>query len=68
MLLPSGTVTFLFTDIEGSTRLWEDHPSEVEAALELHDQVLRSAIEDRGGYVWVPNTPSWQVRQHFGTR
>ena len=33
MSLPSGTVTFLFTDIEGSTRLWETHPAAMQAAL-----------------------------------
>jgi predicted ATPase/class 3 adenylate cyclase len=50
--LPSGTVTFLFTDIEGSTRLWEEHPAEMRAALAGHDTVLRSAIEGHGGYVF----------------
>ncbi|HJZ45764.1 MAG TPA: helix-turn-helix domain-containing protein, partial [Roseiflexaceae bacterium] len=35
--LPSGTVTFLFTDIEGSTRLWEQHPSAMPAALARHE-------------------------------
>src|SRR5438046_985908 len=35
--LPSGTVTFLFTDIEGSTRLWEQHPEAMRAALARHD-------------------------------
>lgn len=45
-------MTFLFTDVEGSTRLWEDHPAEVQVALELHDQVLRSAIEASDGYVF----------------
>ena len=49
---PSGTVTFLFTDIEGSTRLWEDHPTEMAAAVERHDQIMRSAIEDHDGYVF----------------
>ena len=49
---PSGTATFLFTDIEGSTRLWEDHPEEMEAAVERHDAILRSVIEDGGGYVF----------------
>ncbi|MDG2113379.1 MAG: adenylate/guanylate cyclase domain-containing protein [Actinomycetota bacterium] len=49
---PSGTVTFLFTDIEGSSRLWEDQPAEMQVALERHDELLRSAIEDRGGYVF----------------
>ena len=49
---PTGTVTFLFTDVEGSTRLWEEHPAEMQAALERHDEILRSAIEDHSGYVF----------------
>jgi predicted ATPase/class 3 adenylate cyclase len=49
---PSGTVTFLFTDIEGSTRLWEDVPEAMNAALQLHDSILRAAIEGQGGYVF----------------
>ena len=43
--LPSGTVTFLFTDLEGSTRLWEEHPEAMKAALARHDEILRDAIE-----------------------
>ena len=38
---PSGTVTFLFTDLEASTRMWEAHTAEMEAALERHDAILR---------------------------
>ena len=49
--LPSGTVTFLFTDIEGSTRLWEEHPDAMRDALARHDELLRDAIEAHGGYV-----------------
>src|SRR4051794_16490981 len=49
--LPSGTVTFLFTDIEGSTRLWEAHPDAMRDALARHDELLRQAIESHGGYV-----------------
>lgn len=49
--LPSGTVTFLFTDIEGSTQLWEKHPETMKDALAQHDQILRSSIEANGGYV-----------------
>jgi predicted ATPase/class 3 adenylate cyclase len=48
---PSGTVTFLFTDIEGSTRLWEQHPDDMKRALARHDQLLRGAIEGNGGNV-----------------
>src|SRR3989337_1209717 len=44
--LPSGTVTFLFTDIEGSTRLWEEHPEAMKRALDRHDAVLRAAIAE----------------------
>ena len=43
--LPSGTVTFLFTDLVGSTRLWEGHPDATQEALARHDELLRAAIE-----------------------
>lgn len=43
--------TFLFTDIEGSTRLWEDHAAGMGAALALHDRLLRGSIEGHGGTV-----------------
>ena len=49
--LPTGTVTFLFTDIEGSTRLWEAHPDAMRSALARHDALLRQAVEDNHGYV-----------------
>ncbi|MDQ3430570.1 MAG: tetratricopeptide repeat protein [Actinomycetota bacterium] len=49
---PTGTVTFLFTDIEGSTRLWETDSESMSEALARHDELLKSAIETRGGYVF----------------
>ena len=49
---PTGTVTFLFTDIEGSTKLWEKNAPAMQAALARHDELLRWAIEERGGYVF----------------
>lgn len=51
MKAPSGTVTFLFTDIEGSTRLWEEFPDAMRAALADHDEVVRDAIVSCGGHV-----------------
>jgi predicted ATPase len=50
--VPSGTVTFLFTDIEGSTRLWEAAPDAMRAALVSHDSILRGAIEAHFGHVF----------------
>src|SRR5436309_6671416 len=50
--LPSGTVTFLFTDIEGSARLWEESPVAMRLALARHDALLRAAIETNGGVVF----------------
>jgi predicted ATPase/class 3 adenylate cyclase len=50
--LPAGTVTFLFSDIEDSTRLWEQAPAEMAAALEIHDGIVRGTIEQHGGYVF----------------
>src|SRR5215204_4246688 len=49
---PTGTLTFLFTDIEGSTRLWEHDAPAMQAALARHDELLKLAIEERGGYVF----------------
>ena len=49
--LPAGTVTFLLTDIEGSTRLWESVPEAMEVALERHNRLLTGVIEDHGGVV-----------------
>jgi predicted ATPase/class 3 adenylate cyclase len=50
--LPVGTITFLFTDIEGSTRLWERQPEAMTRALARHDVLLRGAIEGCGGTVF----------------
>ncbi len=52
MNLPDGTVTFLFTDIEGSIRLWDEHPQAMRPALARHDALLRQAIEDNDGAVF----------------
>jgi predicted ATPase/class 3 adenylate cyclase len=49
--LPSGTVTFLFTDVEGSTRLWDEFPDVMGEALARHDEILRAAVTARGGHV-----------------
>src|SRR5437588_55058 len=49
---PSGVVTFLFTDIEGSTRRWEADAEAMRAALSLHDRVLQSAIESHHGWLF----------------
>jgi predicted ATPase/class 3 adenylate cyclase len=48
---PTGTVTFLFTDIEGSTRLWEDHPDEMRDALANHDAILRASVTSSRGAI-----------------
>jgi predicted ATPase/class 3 adenylate cyclase len=50
--LPSGTLTFLYTDIERSTARWEHHPDAMKAAMARHDAILRLAIEANGGHVF----------------
>jgi predicted ATPase/class 3 adenylate cyclase len=50
--LPSGIVTFLFTDVESSTRRWEADPHGMRAAIAAHDEVLRTAIESHGGWLF----------------
>src|SRR5687768_14551212 len=47
--LPSGTVTFLFTDVEGSTRLWQADPAAMQLAIDRHLALLSSAVNDVGG-------------------
>jgi predicted ATPase/class 3 adenylate cyclase len=48
---PQGTVTFLFTDLEGSTRLWERHGQAMGAVIARHDDLLRDIVESNAGYV-----------------
>ena len=50
--LPTGTVTFLFTDIEGSTKLAQQHPETMPVLLARHNQILHQAIEGYNGYVF----------------
>lgn len=50
--LPTGTITFLFSDIEGSSKKWEQHPDAMRVALAAHDKMLRTAFEAEGGYVF----------------
>ena len=49
--LPSGTVTFLFTDLATSTRLWDEQPQAMKAALARHDELLASAVAAHDGHV-----------------
>jgi predicted ATPase/class 3 adenylate cyclase len=45
-------VSFLFTDVERSTQLWEHHDQQMDAALARHDEILRSSIENERGYIF----------------
>ncbi len=51
-VLPTGTITFLFTDIQGSTRLWEAYPRRMREILKTHDSNLRESIERNSGFVF----------------
>jgi predicted ATPase/class 3 adenylate cyclase len=50
--LPTGTLTFLFTDIAGSTQRWESHREAMQHAVRRHDALVRAAIEAQGGHVF----------------
>lgn len=50
--LPTGTVTFLFTDIEGSTRLWQENPTAMGISHARHDEILRKTIKSNNGYIF----------------
>src|ERR671938_340351 len=52
--LPTGTVPFLLTDIAGSTRLWEQHPTAMRQALARHDALIETGVVKHGGVVVRP--------------
>jgi class 3 adenylate cyclase len=52
--LPTGTVTFLLTDVEGSTRLWEEHPEHTRTALVQHDALVETLVGRHRGRVVKP--------------
>ena len=58
---PSGNVTFLFTDVEGSTALWDRHPAEMAGLLAEHDRLVRGVVEAHGGYVFTTAGDSFSV-------
>jgi predicted ATPase/class 3 adenylate cyclase len=62
--LPSGTVTFLFTDIEGSTKLAQQYPDEMPVLLARHHEILRQAIQEQNGYVFQNEGDSLAVAFH----
>ena len=49
---PTGTVTFLFSDVEGSTTRWEAHPAEMQEALRRHERLMRDALAAHRGYIF----------------
>jgi class 3 adenylate cyclase len=60
-MLPAGTVTFLYTDIQGSVPLWEREPEKMAAALQIHNAALRQAIEANGGAAFKTVGDAFQV-------
>jgi len=52
--LPTGLITYLFTDVEGSTLLWQQHPLEMRDVMARHDSLITSAVEANGGAVVRP--------------
>jgi predicted ATPase/DNA-binding SARP family transcriptional activator len=59
--LPTGTVTFLFTDIEGSTQLWEHHPEAMQRAFSRQESIVREAMAAHEGYVYKMVGDAFQV-------
>jgi class 3 adenylate cyclase len=59
--IPSGTITFLFTDIEGSTRLWENQPHAMQTAFSRHEAIIRQVMAAHGGYVYKMVGDAFQV-------
>ncbi len=59
--LPTGTVTFLFTDIEGSTQLWEGYPEEMKSAHARHESIIRETAASHGGYAYKMIGDAFQI-------
>lgn len=66
--LPSGTVTFLFSDIEGSTPLWEHEPGQMQIALEKHNAILHACITAFGGNVYKIIGDAFQAAFEFSSQ
>lgn len=64
---PSGIVAFLFSDVEGSTALWERHPETMAEALAVHDEVFRGEIDRHLGYVFSTAGDSFAAAFHTAT-
>src|SRR5512141_520328 len=62
--LPSGTVTFLFTDIEGSTKLTQEHPDEILTLLARHHEILHQSIQNHNGYAFQVVADSFAAAFH----
>lgn len=60
-MLPSGTVTFLFTDIQGSVPLWERKPDQMAAALQIHNMVISQVVQANGGMIFKEVGDSLQI-------
>ncbi len=59
--IPTGTVTFLFSDIEGSTRRWENRPEDMQSAFTRQEEIMRAAMENHGGYIYKMIGDAFQV-------
>ena len=59
--LPTGTATFLLTDVEGSTRLWEDQPEKMQTELAQHDTILHEAVEGHNGRLIKTTGDGWHA-------
>jgi len=58
---PTGTVTFLFTDIEGSTSRWEKNPEAMQRAFVHQEQIIRDVVAARSGYAYKMIGDAFQI-------
>ena len=65
---PTGTLTFLLTDIEGSTELWERYPEAMRTALAHHDEIVEGCVDAHGGTVVRPGARETAASRFFRWR